>query len=342
MELYDSAGDLPRIISALEAFVAERPEDALAPDAMLRLGQAFHTVGLFDKAIDAYRHNQFRYPKSLAASKSGVPLARAYIAKGPDFYRKAEEVLRGVVEDNVQVTPQATEFRESLFELAMLYYRTGRYELAIARAEEISQRYPEEERIGQIYFLTADSYRKSAIALENRIAEAKLQANSLGAQSLPTTRPALDVAEATQARADRLGRARDRFGRVISYYHDTVPQRDLDKLYQKLAHFYRADCVYDLGEYAAAIGLYGEAAFRYQDDPSALAAYVQIVNANVALGKIEEAKAANERAKWMLRRMPAEAFAQGSAVGMQKQYWEKWMQWAGDVGMFEGAIGGRR
>ena len=62
------------------------------------------------EAIDAYKRNQFRYGQTLAASKSGVPLAQAYIAKGPDFYGKAEEVLLSVVENNPQGTANTLTF----------------------------------------------------------------------------------------------------------------------------------------------------------------------------------------------------------------------------------------
>ena len=91
--------------------------------------------------------------------------------------------------------------------------------------------------------------------------------------------------------------------------------------------------MYDLNQYAEAIKLYDEAAFRYQNDPSALAAYVQIVNANVALGRLDEAKAANERAKWMLRRMPSESF-DGSGSVMTRASWEKWLQWSTNSGLW--------
>jgi tetratricopeptide (TPR) repeat protein len=104
----------------------------------------------------------------------------------------------------------------------------------------------------------------------------------------------------------------------------------VDKLYLKLAHFYRADCLYDLGNYEDAVKLYEEAAFRYQDDPSALAAYVQIVNADCAMGKLEEARTANERAKWLVRRIPDEAFSEA----MPKQYWEQLFKWTSDSGLW--------
>src|SRR5690606_16106685 len=139
---------------------------------LLRLGRAFQAAGMLDKAIDAYQRNQFRYPKSLAAAKSAVPLAQAYIARGPEAYGKAEAVLRGVIENNPLMTPEAEEFKQALFELAHLYYRTNRYEEAVARLEEWTQRYPRDERLGQMLFLMADSYRKSAELLNLQLASA--------------------------------------------------------------------------------------------------------------------------------------------------------------------------
>jgi tetratricopeptide (TPR) repeat protein len=325
IDLYDHAGDVSRVISALELFVAERPDDKLAPDALLRLGQAYQAAGLFDRAIDAFQRNQFRHPNSLAASKSAVPLAKAYIAKGPENYSKAESVLQRVINDNPLVTPEAEEFRQALFELAQLYYRTNRFEEAVARLEEFTQRYPEDTRIGQLLFLMADSYRKSALALDHQPGPAS--ADAIG------NPPAPDAVEVAAARRDRLTKARNFYDRVIDTFRAKPPEDEIDKLYFKLAHFYRADCLYDMGQYLDAIKLYDEAAFRYQDDPAALAAYVQIVNGYCALGKIDEAKTANERAKWILRRMPSDAFKDG-AFPMPKEYWAAWLQWTSNAGMW--------
>jgi tetratricopeptide (TPR) repeat protein len=323
IDLYDRAPNLQCAISALELFVAERPQDALAPDALLRLGRAYQAAGLFDKAIDSFQRNQIRYPNTLAASKSAVPLAQAYIAKGPPGYGKAETVLLSVVDNNPLLTPEAEEFKQALFELAQLYYHTSRYEDAISRLEEMTQRYPHDARMGQLEFLMADSYRKSASLLEVQLASANVKD---GVQ---------DAAETISARRERLDKARQLYDKVIDLYRAAPPAPDdeLDTLYQKLSHFYRADCVYDLGQYEEAIKLYDQAAFRYQEDPSALAAYVQIVNSYCALGKINEAKTANERAKWLLRRMPGDAFADGGFT-MPKAYWEQWLKWTSQSGMW--------
>lgn len=324
IELYDRAGNIQFVISALELFTAERPEDRLAPDALLRLGRAYQAAGMFDKAIAAFQRNQFRYPQSLAASKSAVPLAQAYGAKGPDSYGKAEQVLLGVVDNNPLVTPEAEEFKQAVFELAQLYYRTNRFEEAVARLEEFTQRYPNDDRMGRLLFLMGDSYRKSGSAIDVRLASSS-DSISEGKST--------DASEAEIARRQRLTKAKALFDRVIEHYRGHPSADDVDQLYLKLSHFYRGDCVYDLGDFAGAVKLYEVAAFRYQDDPSALAAYVQIVNAYCALGKLDEAKTANERAKWLLARMPAESFTDGS-FSMPKSYWQQWLTWTSQAGMW--------
>lgn len=328
IDLYDRANDLQRVMSSLELFVAERPDDSMAADALLRLGRAYQAAGLFDKAITAYQRNQFRFPQSLAASRSAVPLAQTFIAKGPDWYGKAEAVLLGVF-DNPALTPEAEEFKQALFEVAQLYYRTGRYEEAVQRLEEWTQRYPKEDRIGQLLFLMGDSYRKSAAALGGK-SEGEAALASAGGDKDKKG----ESGDGAKVKGERLTKAKALFDQAIDLYRTTPPTKDIDRLYLKLSHFYRADCLYDLGRYEEAIRLYDAAAFRYQDDPSALAAYVQIVNSYCALGKMAEAKTANERAKWLLRRMPPEAF-DGGGFAMPKSYWEQWLAWTSKAGMWD-------
>jgi tetratricopeptide (TPR) repeat protein len=351
VDLFDRAGDTQGMISALELFLAERPDDPLAPDALLRLGRAFQSLGELDKAIAAYQNGQFRHPNTIAASKCAVPLAQAYIAQGQQSYPKAETVLLGVIENNPLLTPESEEFKQALFELGQLYYRLNRFEEAIVRLEEYAQRYPQDDKTEQLLFLMGDSYRKSALSLDvpgasgGGAAAATLANPIVGAPTAgavvgaggpttgPTTGPTMDAAEAASARRDRLAKAKALFDRVVEYCRVNPPSRDIDKVYLKLAYFYRADCLYDQREFADAIKLYDAAAFRYQEDPSALAAYVQIVNSYCALGKLDEAKTANERAKWLLRRIPPESFSDGT-FAMPKQYWEQWLQWTSTAGMW--------
>ena len=52
------------------------------------------------------------------------------------------------------------------------------------------------------------------------------------------------------------------------------------------------------------------------------------------LGKMEEARTANERAKWLLRKMPPESFEQGK-FSLPKKYWDDWLKWTSDSGMWK-------
>ena len=64
-----------------------------------------------------------------------------------------------------------------------------------------------------------------------------------------------------------------------------------------------------------------------------MAAYVQIVNAYCRLGRLDDAHTANERAKWLLRKMPAEAFEEGK-YSVPKKYWDDWLRLTGESGMY--------
>ncbi len=333
VDLYDRAGANQKTANALERFVADRPEDGLTPEAYLRLGRAYQAMGRLDTAIATFTHNQFRYPQSLAASKSGIPLAQAYISQGPEMYAKAEKVLHAVVDDNPILTPEAEEFGQALFELAQLAYRTGRFEEAISRLEEMTQRYPDNKQQGQLVFLMADSYRKSAALLSPPAIADSTQPSDKAPTTAPAQVAGIDAAEAAIARAQRLGKARELFDQDVEYYEQMPPKTSADALYQKLAYFYRADCLYDLGRYEEAIKLYSAAALRYQEDPAALAGYVQIVNAYTALGKRDEARAANEHAKWLLRKIPPQAFDKQKSA-LPREAWDQWLNRTADSGLF--------
>lgn len=313
-QFYEQAGDSARMIRSLRAFADERPDDPRSSEALLRLGRAYQAAGLFQSAVDTLKENQLKYASYLAASKSAVPLAQSLMALGPEHDARAEAVLLGVVDNNPLLTPESAEYQQAVFELGQLYYRVGRYEEAVARMEEFASRYGGDPRLPHLQFLMAESYRKSARALE----------------STPTP----DAAEAARARRERLAQASLLYDRVIVAYRDRDPEAGIESLYLKLAQFYRADCAFDLGRYDEAIDLYDAAAFRYQDDPEALIAYVQIVNAHVRLGRLDEARTANERARWLLQRMAPDRFADAAAA-LGPEQWDRWLAWAGGSGLWQ-------
>ncbi|MGF1635100.1 MAG: tetratricopeptide repeat protein [Phycisphaerae bacterium] len=334
IELFEKADDWRSSAAALEMFVEERPNDPMAPTALLRLGDTLRNAGQLDRAADHYEQGRERYPNSIASAKSLVPLAEVYMAMGPGHYPRAERVLLEVLQNNPLLTPDSAEYRRALFELGELYHRTARYEDALIRFEEFAKRYPADAMQGPLFFMMGDCYRRSASEdLTAGILATAAAELAGGGQPKDAQPPAtLTAAELAAARQRKLGEAQAYYERAIEVYRNRPPADDRDERFLKLAHFYLADCVYDQGRFNEAIALYDAAAFRYQDDPAAIAAHAQIVNAYRELGRLEDARTANERAKWLLRRIPGPRFDE-AILGLPRSYWEHHLQWTGQIGI---------
>ncbi|MEM1011358.1 MAG: tetratricopeptide repeat protein [Planctomycetota bacterium] len=345
VSLYERAADLEELIAALDLFVTERPEDPITPDALLRLGRAQQASGYKTKAAETFVQLRDQHPQALAAAEAAVPLAQIYASQGKDRWHLAENTLRGVLENNPVLGPKSRVFREATWELGRLYYGMGRWGEALARFEEYANRYGDDEtRKAKLLFLRADCFRQAAAELAASAQEAEVEA-TLAASTAPEGRQSpsardkrRSAVEDQRLRARYLAEARRLFEAAVTAYEaGTMPEsdvaRNLAETYERLAWFYRADCLFDLGRYEEAVDLYEQAAFRYQDDPSALSAYVQIVNSYVALNRPAEAKTANERAKWLLRRIPPERFRDGT-IALDRKQWQTWLDWSGESGLF--------
>lgn len=324
-DAFDLAGRRERMAEVLEAFVRERPESVRVPEALLRLGQAYQAAGRYEQAIEKYQENLTRFPRTPAALESLVPLADCFAQLGRQ--EAAETTLLRIVEPSYgdaidPVMPLAREYRDALYALADLYNDTGRHEEAISRYEEALERYPEDPRSDGARFLLANAYRLSAAAIREAIEDPR------------------NVALRDDLRlkyGQRLQRAVELFTEVVQRYEGRAPESlsDLERLYVKLSHFYRADAVFDqsyltggsdLRPFARAVEMYDRAAWVYQHDPAAMSAYIQMINCHLRLGNADEARKTLNRARWALRNIPDEQFARHSpAEG--RAYWEDYLSW---------------
>jgi tetratricopeptide (TPR) repeat protein len=320
---FDLAGETESVIEILGEFIVERPSSPRTPQARFRLGQAYQARNQLHSAIESYRLLVQKHPRTLSAFSAMVPLSQCFVALGADFYEQAEQVLLLVLEEDPSrpglYTPEAPLFREALFRLGELYGHMDRHTDAISRLEDFLEYYPQDARRPQVQFMLADSYLKAGLALRAR-AGANVEFNA---------REAL-LGEFRR----RLQEAANLYEQVIEAYgergEDSLSARE--QLYLRLGYLYRAECAFELGQYDQAIPLYEQAAYRYQNEPMSLSAYLQIINCYFRLGERHRARTALGRARWLLRRMPASDFAQ-QPRGIDRQRWQDVLAWVEDSGL---------
>jgi len=316
---YDKAQLWDKAIEYYARFVKLRPKDPLHLEAIYRLGVAYHSDHQFTVAVQMFNRLLEEHSKSPEAYKSLVPLARSHIAL--DDKESAQRVLRHVITDHPAITPVSRQYQEALIELGKLLYRQQAFEPAIEKLSEAVERYGDSRDGPMLRFYLADAYRRSIEQLDEQIQEPMARSKQLAMQV---------------ERARRLEEAQNIFSRVISEFEAVEPRAlsAVERLSLRNAYFYRADCAYDLGRYEQAIALYDLAAKRWESHPSSLVALVQIVNAYCELGKIQEAKVANDRARWQLQRIPEDAFDDQS-LPMTRQHWQDWLRWTSELRLFD-------
>ena len=319
-ELYARAGERERAVELYRSFSVERPGHPLVPRALLRIGQLHRLSRQLKDAVSEFQECYRRFPRTLEGSRALVPLAQSYMAMGPAYNELAEKTLRIVLEDSEVFTPQAAEFTDAMFLLGDVLVRNGQHERAIAVLEETLERYPSDPRVWEARFRLAGAFQKSGMTLK---ADAQA-ANSPG-----------ELEKLRVEAADRFQTARRIYREFIARYERRDP-RELDQLeqtYLRHAYLYEADCFFETQAYPQALTLYEQVAGVYKDTPSALAAYVQIINSNVFLGSPDEARAALARALVLVEAIPDEAF-RASLSPERRSDWKRYLEWLGKSEIF--------
>jgi tetratricopeptide (TPR) repeat protein len=156
--------------------------------------------------------------------------------------------------------------------------------------------------------MLADAYRRSAYALREDESPGPLAA-----------RPRV-----SHQRFEKAGQLLEALAADLGQAPIEEPARSI---YERLALCYKADCLYELNEpatLAEALAVYRQVAARYQGEPTALTAQVQIANVYLRQGKLTEAARAVERARWLLANVPDHAFAE-YAGAMDRASWDRFL-----------------
>jgi tetratricopeptide (TPR) repeat protein len=347
---FDRAGRADRAREFYAEFIRVHPNDPNALKAMARQGLALMADGQYAAAADQFRRLYEGNPISPDTNDCLVPLARCEVALG-DF-AKAEGYLLAVVGGQRALTPDSDAYRQALIELGRLYGKTDRYESAIERLSEAVTRYGKDAEGPVLKFNLAEAYRQSAPRLLHPDSADGSDAATQPAPPEPPEPPQAPLSSAPPAcpetgtrsqrvaleaeRVRRLTEAQNLYRQVVESLRarDGAGLSEVESLCYRNAYFYRADCAYDLGRFPEAIALYDEAAKRWSKHPASLIALVQIVNAYCELGRIDDARRANQRACDHLKDIPREAF-NDPTLPMSRREWEQWYRWSSDRGLFD-------
>ncbi|MEE9603246.1 MAG: tetratricopeptide repeat protein, partial [Thermoguttaceae bacterium] len=284
-------------------------------EALVMLGEAMLSLGKVDSALEAFKECVEFHPRNAAAFRARLMASMGYLEKGDPH--QAETLLQ----ENLAgegMTPRSKEWRDSLFALGELLYTERRYDEAIRRLEEAVVRYPDDPRVLEARYLTANSYRQSAKNAQGKIEK--------------------DIGES--ARNVHSKQVRGFFAQSLEQYQEirqTLATKNelgeltpLEKSMLRNCSFAIADIYFSTGRYQEAIKAYSTTTNRYQNNPEVLDAYVQIASAYRRLGKPAEARVALQQAKAVLKRI-ANTADFGTTSNYNPQQWSDLLDWLGSL-----------
>jgi tetratricopeptide (TPR) repeat protein len=314
---YDLAGRRQMAIRHFLEYVAGcSVDDPRRAEVCYRLAAAYEAEMDYESAATYYGQVIAEHPRSVYGTQSHVPLARCYVAldRRPEAVQELTAIVDNRRAEISPITPDSLDYRDALFTLGEVYHEGGQYREAIERLTTAVQRYPDDERINEVRFRLADSYRRLAEALRAE------------AEASPTSSPA--ERRALEQRAEEhLRSALTLFGEVSRGYADRDESR-LNRLQRDLARYAalsRGDCAFALGRYTEAAEYYDQAARNYSGHHSSMYALIQIVNCYDRLGERQRADVAHHRALEHLSRLPDEAFADPQSL-LDREAWEQWLR----------------
>jgi len=318
-EQYDVAGMRERVIDVLQRLVDGFPARQGRAASMLTLGRALQADGQYAEAVDIFDTLLADYPRYPEALTARIPLAQCLLRVDDVTAVRGVKLLTDIVDDRgatTLFTPTAEEYRQALFLLAE-YWASGskpaqpedaeaferRMAAAIKRLNDAVGLYPKDPMVPQLVFLRGEAYRRTAESMAPR---------------------AVDDDDGTMRRE-----IERRLTLALADYQSVQMQlasldepslSAVERAYLRASYLYIGDCLFDLGNTTQAIEAYQEAAWRYENDPVAVSAALQVVHGYVRLGKRNESRAALGRLRWLLEKIPAESFDRRGGMS-PKSYW---------------------
>jgi len=322
-ECYLQGQDYTHAIRVLKEYLQNEPYRR-HPEALVKLGEAYLSLDRADKASENLQECIQSHPRDVAAYRARLLASRTQLEQGN--VKEAEQLLEKNLVGEM-LTPEAPEWRDSLFALGELLYVDHRYEEAIDRLEKFVRRYAPEgsqtlkasrQAVLRAQYLIADSYRRRAREIEDQLAKDSTQTGRVV--------HAKRIHELYTA-------ALDGYRQIQTRLKDRQEAMELPPLEQAVLR----NCSFAIGEvefamrqYEAAVKTFSAITDRYQNEPEVLEAFVRIAHAYRRLNEPLKARAALEQAKVVLARMRTETpFTE--TTNYDRQQWQRRLDWLSNL-----------
>jgi tetratricopeptide (TPR) repeat protein len=317
------------------------------PEVLVGLGQSLLALGKAGEAVEVLERCLVEYPKHPASYR-----ARLYAAYAAGELGQLAEA-RQKLNDNLygfSLTPESAEWRDSLFALGRLLMREGIELETKSRLEGVDSEDTQQINKGLVVLEKAHSAFEEAakvlteavrrfpqagdtVLARYRIAEAHRHAAKFPRKKLTVT-----TIETTRVLLNRqiqqeLALALEEYGRLLAQLdqEQTTQQRNpLELQLVRNCYFERADVLFDLGRYDEALAAYSAASNRYQAEPEALEAYVQIAACYRRMDKLAEARGTLEQARVVLKRIRPDANF-NRTTRYNREEWGTLLTWLGTL-----------
>lgn len=336
----------------LQRYLASAPRDQRAR-GLVALGEAEMSLGQLRAARESLRQCVRLYPKHPDTYRARLLAAQICeaLARGEDpnkdqvLLQEAEDLLKTNLY-GVSLTPLSPQWRASLFQFGRLLYREATIheaqgdrgditglapaerrdalaELATANhlfqecIEQLSEYVARDENgphVGEARYLVAEAWRHSA-----RFPQVSTKVEPTQARRVELTRQVRKYLQASAAQYQELQQ-------LLNQRQQEHTLSDLERRILRNTYFAYADALFDLKDYKQAVKAYSAATNRYQHEPVALEAFMQIASCYRRMNSPEQAHSTVMHAVAVLSRIRQDAeFARTTRYS--REQWDQFLTW---------------
>ena len=335
-EHYRKGRDYAATERMLEKFLTTQP-DRLLPLAHVWQGQALLCLDRADEALAHFSRVLKLHSTDPAAFEAAYWTGLCYLEQGKPT--QAEAAWRDVLSSD-KLTPDAEEWRLSLFQLGRLLYATTAVpSLYIEPNDDTKQSTDVTASIKRLNeaaklldeYLKRYPHTQETLEVQTHFANTHLRIASFrNTQLIATTIDAEQRALQTERRK-HLAIAKSLLLDLRKRLTALKNESGLNSLHSQLlldSGFTLGEIELELQEYARAIETLNRAVNEYSSTSRIFPAYLQIATAYDELGQPDQAQSVLQQAKVILERMPEEAFAIDSTNFRSRSEWMEWIDWA--------------